>query len=283
MTTYPPEDHILRDLSIVSERASTTRTLSATLLDPGKVDDGGRPAIGFLAAFIDVNAAQAALLAVRPKWTATSGLAVHLTGARAERSVLCESNIVRVGSNLVVVRASVYDGEGDDVDALLDDGLGNEPGAHDRARIASALLTFARIPGEASVVSTTFDASSISERHRMEGATAPRSGTLLQRMGATVVSSGVVTLEPSGYVNNSFGTVTGGVYGVLFGAAVESLAPGQVATDVEVQYLSQTKVGPVVTTAAVVRDDGDHTVCDLEARVGDKVLATGSAIASRAG
>lgn len=278
--SYPPDDHFLRDLSIVSERVSSGRTISATELDPGKLDTAGRPAIGFLAALIDLNAAQAALLAVHPKWTATSGLSVHLSGAGAMRSVLSESTIVRVGSNLVVVRTSVYDGNGADVDALLDDAVRREQGSHDRARIASALLTFVRIPGEASQVSARFDPAAVSERNRMNAPAAPRTGSIVDRIGGRVLAPGSVTVEPSEYVNNSFGTINGGVYGVLFAAATESLSPGLVTTDIEVQYLSQTKVGPVVTTAVPVRDVGGVIICNVEARLGDKVLATGTATGS---
>ncbi len=278
--TYPPDDHFLRDLSIVSERVSRVRTVSATELDPGKLDNTGQPAIGFLAALIDLNAAQAALLAVHPKWTATSGLSVHLSGAGATRSVLSESTVVRVGSNLVVVRTSVYDGNGDDADALLDDAVRREPGSHERARIASALLTFVRIPGEASRVSATFDPAAVSHRNRMGAPAEPRAGAIMDRIGGSVLAPGMVSVEPSEYVNNSFATINGGVYGVLFAAAIESLSPGLVTTDIEVQFLSQTKVGPVVTTALPVRDVGGVIVCELEARVADKVLATGTATAS---
>lgn len=242
----------------------------------GNLDRSGRPQIGVLSAFVDINAAQVALLSAQPRWTTTVGLSIHATGRHASGSLLAEAQLVRNGWNLVVVRAEVFDGDDADVDALLDDAIERPAGDAGRTRVASALLTFGRIPAEASVSSAGFDPSSSPIRSRLDSIVPPRPGTLIERMDARMVSPGNLTMEPSGYVTNSFGTVTGGVYGMLFQATAESAATDLVATDVEVQFLSQSKSGPVTVTACPVRVGAASAMFDLESRVGERVLAVGA-------
>jgi acyl-coenzyme A thioesterase PaaI-like protein len=66
-------------------------------------------------------------------------------------------------------------------------------------------------------------------------------------------------------VRNSFGTINGGVLGAVFQAAGEAARPGQVATDLQIHYLSQVKVGPARTSGSVSRDAGGHSIVSLRA------------------
>ncbi|MCU1386913.1 MAG: hypothetical protein JWL72_251 [Ilumatobacteraceae bacterium] len=277
---FPPEDHLLRDLGIVTHRLSPTRTLSATSLDRSKLDRTGRPAVGFLSALVDINAAQVALLASQPRWTATTALTLHASGRAASGTLVSDAQLVRIGSNLIVVRTSVHDGGSTNPDELLD-ALATDGDCTAMPRIAAAVLTFGRIPAEASVASATYDPSTSPARSRLESSAAPRFERLAYRLGTRVTAPGMIEMQPSAYTRNSFGTVFGGAYGMLFQAAGESLDPGLVATDLEVQYLSQTEAGPVVVRAEVVRDDQHGVVCEVAAMVGAKTLSIGSVTLAR--
>ena len=268
----------------MTHRLSPTRTLSATRLDATKLDRTGRPAVGFLSALVDINAAQVALLASQPRWTATAALALHSSGRTAAGTLVSDARLVRIGSTLIVVRASVHDASGADPDEVLDamsDDVDVDVSA--MPRIASAVLTFARIPAEASVASATYDPSTSPARSRLESSCAARPDPLADRLGTVVTGPGTIEMHPAAYTRNSFGTVFGGAYGMLFQAAGESLGPDLVATDLDVQYLSQTEAGPVVVHAEVVRDDQHRVVCDVAAVVGSKTLSIGSITLARSG
>jgi acyl-coenzyme A thioesterase PaaI-like protein len=73
---------------------------------------------------------------------------------------------------------------------------------------------------------------------------------------------GAVELDRHDYVRNSFRTINGGVMGFLVARAAED-ATGMVASDLDLRYLGQTKVGPARATATVVRRGDDHAVADV--------------------
>jgi acyl-coenzyme A thioesterase PaaI-like protein len=84
---------------------------------------------------------------------------------------------------------------------------------------------------------------------------------VVERMGLRIVAEGA-ELDRTDYVRNSFGTINGGVLGFLVCAAAEEVS-GLVAADLVLRYVGQTKVGPARATATVIRDGGDHVVCDV--------------------
>ncbi|MCD9623969.1 hypothetical protein [Rhabdothermincola salaria] len=142
-----------------------------------------------------------------------------------------------------------------------------ETGAGDGVptRVATGLLTFARIPRSASASAGSFDPAALVGQHRSMEPPEPVVGTLLERIGVEVVdaSRGVVEIAHHDYVRNSFGTINGGVLGAVFQAAAEAMCPGLVATDVQIHYLSQVRTGPARTSATVSRDAADHRVVTL--------------------
>lgn len=136
------------------------------------------------------------------------------------------------------------------------------------ASVARGVLTFARIPARASVASGRFDPTAlIGQRRQVSPAGPPAPEPLMERIGLRVVDAarGVVELHKSDYVRNSFGTINGGVFGLVFEGAAEAAIPGLVATDVQIHYLAQAKVGPARTALEVIRHASDHAVCAVRA------------------
>jgi hypothetical protein len=100
---------------------------------------------------------------------------------------------------------------------------------------------------------------------------------LLGRIGLRVVDAdaGVVELEQTPYVANSLGAINGGVLGMVFQGSAEAAHPGMIATDIQMHYLSQNKVGPARTSLTRLRSAGDHAVCAIDvvdAGSGDRLL-----------
>jgi acyl-coenzyme A thioesterase PaaI-like protein len=107
----------------------------------------------------------------------------------------------------------------------------------------------------------------IGQRRHMPPVNGLPGAPLLERCGLRVIdaAAGVVELANSPYVANSMGAINGGVLGMVFQGAAEAAVPGFVATDIQIHYLSQARTGPARTNTVVLRQSGDHAVCQIEA------------------
>jgi uncharacterized protein (TIGR00369 family) len=208
------------------------------------------------------------MVACRPDWTATQDVSVHGAGPLTEGPIVVDAQLVRRGKKVIVVAARAYDGHGeDDLDALvrgIDEPDRRTTGGPTLA--ASGLITFARIPGSAAPGMDGYDPSAWIGHVRPKAFTTPADGTMYERLGAQVVdaAAGAFELDCSPYVANSIGTINGGVLAVLAEVAAEAMCPGRTATDMQIHFLSQLKVGPVRTRGSVLRDADDHAVAALE-------------------
>jgi uncharacterized protein (TIGR00369 family) len=247
-TTYPPDRHFLRDLRIETEYPAADHTVARVAVDDHVRNAAGVASLGFIAAVVDVSAANVALIAGHPNWTATADLSITATGWLRDGAMVVDSRLVRAGSNIVIVGADVRDGGG--------------------VHVATSLLAFARIPRAASASAADFDPSTlVGQTRRMDPVQAPAPIPLADRIGLKVVDggAGVVEIPQSDYVMNSFGTINGGVLGALFQAAAEAAVPSMVATDLQIHYLRQAGAGPARTVLTVLRAGTDHAVCAVDA------------------
>lgn len=256
---YPPAQHILRDLAITTELVAADRVQASAPLDPGVCSVRGHATLGFMVAVADVSAALVALSAAQPDWIATADLAVHATGWITEGPLRFDAHLLRRGSKLLTIAGELSGGDG----------------------VPAAVLTatFARIPRSASAAAAgTGTDDLIGKRRMMEQLGPPRPGPLAERIELAVVdaAAGVVELKNHDYVVNSFGTINGGVLGIVFQTAAEAAVPELVATDIQIHYLRQTEVGPARTRTTVLRRGRDHAVCRIDAvdaGAGDRLLA----------
>lgn len=272
VAAYPPERHVLRDLDISTEQVSPTRSVSIAPVGEAVRNAAGAASVGFLAAVVDVNCALVALIAARPDWTATADLALHAADWLTAGPAVVDSRVLRAGANLVVVSVDVYDGQGagglDDVGDMSALARDHGPGPLDHfPRAAAGMLTFARIPRHASASSGTLDIDGlVRRRRRMTADARPPTSPLAERIGVRVLDPvrGIVELDKTDYVRNSFDALNGGVLGMVFEAAASAAVPGLVATDLQIHYLAQAKAGPARTMTRVLRRATDHAVCAVE-------------------
>lgn len=250
------------DMDMTSVLLSSSRCLMRAPLTPAVSTASGSAALGLLVSVLDVAASEPALASCRPDWTATQDLAVHATRRLVDGPVVVDTRLVRVGKKTITVAASVYDGHGvqglDTLQRVIDDG---------RATLAArGLLTFARIPGKSAAGMDEYDPAKWVGQIRRRGSDRQPVGTLESRLGARVLDSaaGALELARTRYVTNSIGTIFGGAQATLLYLAAEAMRPGMEATDIQVHYLSQVKVGPVRTLGSVSRDAADHTVVSVQ-------------------
>lgn len=244
-TTYPPGDHVLRDLEIASWVEAEGVAIGELPVTPVVTDREGAVSVGALVTLVDVACARATLAAVAPDWIATADLTVT-SGARPRDGVVrAEARVVRAGSKLLHV----------DID------LGP---------VGVGAASFVRIPGSASRVTAV---PAIGERTTMARTAPALDVPVTERMGLRV-RDGAVELDAREYVSNSFRSLNGGVLGFVVVAAAEA-ATGRPAADVTLRYVGQTKVGPALATSRVVRTATDHAVVDVtvvDAGAGDLPL-----------
>jgi acyl-coenzyme A thioesterase PaaI-like protein len=221
-----------------------------------------------LITMVDLGGSDPAMVACRPDWTATQDVSVHAAGPLTEGPIVVDAHLVRVGKKVIVVSARAYDGHGeDDLDALVRGIDEPDPPTSVRPTLAaSGLITFARIPGSAAPGMDGYDPSAWIGQVRPKAFTAPAAGTMYARLGAEVVdaATGQLQLACSPYVANSIGTINGGVLAVLVEVAAEALCPGRAATDMQIHFLSQLKVGPARTRGHVLREQSGHAVATVE-------------------
>jgi uncharacterized protein (TIGR00369 family) len=268
-STYPPEQHVIRDLRLEMLKTSTDHAFVWAPVQPGACTDAGTLRLGVIGAMIDSAGAVVALASASPDWIATADLSYHTIAPLREGPVICSSRLVRAGATIIVIGVEVFDGRGSEAPE------GGTP-------CGRGLMTFSRIPASASAVKVDPFAN---VGVRMSNAL-PHSAIdrpLHEMIGLRVVdaAAGVVEIDKHDYVRNSFGTINGGAICMVFEAAAEHAARAAgaaqyVAADLAVHYLSQTRTGPARTTCRVLRHDNRHAVCELsmvDAGNDDQLLA----------
>lgn len=248
--TYPPAHHLLRDLAFTTDTSNPTTTTTTLTITPGLCDSRGIR-LGVLATLVDVGGAGIALRAIAPDWIATADLQTHVVRPVSDGAVTLTCRPLRIGARRVVIDAELVDDDG--------------------AVCGTGRMAFARIPGTATKASVEEVTEPRSAARTMEGGS-PVIEPIVDQCGMTAVGPGQIRFDKSPYVENSFGTVNGGVLALAAEAAAVSAAGGGHAQDLHIHYLEQIGDGPVGVTAEVVRHgDGAH-LC----RVTIEDLATAS-------
>jgi acyl-coenzyme A thioesterase PaaI-like protein len=170
----------------------------------------------------------------------TLDLTVRRLRLAAVPSLLLEGRIVKAGSTVVQTEAWVQDPDGGPALAVVHLGFMASPRPQDIDVDIQAMRAAPPRP-----VMTT---------------------PLPERVGCRVVEPGVVELDLAPYVSNPTGTIQGGMVALLGELAAESARPGQIAIELDVRYLSATRVGPARATGRVLTGGDDESVVRVEIR-----------------
>lgn len=254
MSTYPPDEHALRDLRISSWLEALDHSFAEMPVTDAVLDRTGAVSLGALTTLVDIACARVAFAAAQPHWIATADLSVVRGERVTEGAVVVEARMVKAGSKLISIDVDMH-------------GTG------------TAAASFARIPRSASDVDGATPAVGV--RSVMPSTGPALTVPIGERMGLREVPGGVA-LDRSDYVRNSFGTINGGVLGFLVAAAAEQ-ATDLVAADLILRYVGQTKIG-AHASATVVRRGTDHAVSDVHVREGSadgKLLARATVTTTR--
>ena len=103
--TYPPRDHMLRDLCIeVMTDGTDAATIQAPVV-PETCSEKGVLYPGLLATLVDVLGGVMAIPAVSPDWISTSNLSIHSTRPVLSGRVCADGRILRSGRTSVVMNS----------------------------------------------------------------------------------------------------------------------------------------------------------------------------------
>ena len=258
MSGYPPEQHVLRDLRLWTERDASGPTTGLPVV-PELRGPAGDLRLGVLATLADVAGGELATRSASPEWVATSDLVLHRLRALRGDAVLARPELVRRTRTTIVLEVALSDGA-------------PEP-------LGLATMTFAIVPAR--------------ERQRRMGVGAdeprtdfalPGSGLdrpLVPRLGALTLDAaqGRIELALGPYTVNSLGALQGGVAALLATLAAEAaggaaLGGEAVARDLMLNYLALAREGPAATSARVLRRDASAALLRVESRDGAGRLTT---------
>jgi uncharacterized protein (TIGR00369 family) len=275
--SYPPEQHVMRDLRIESEHRAEGNAFTLAPVSEHLRNRAGGAGLGVLVTLVDTAGALVALPAATPDWIATVDLSLRTIAPVTDGPAIAESRLVRAGKNVIVVGIEVFDGHGHDHPD------GSRP-------CGAGIMSFARIPGHVTRAERR-PGDQTGERTKMALDDTRLRAPLHEHIGLRVVdaAAGAVEVDRTEYVSNSFGSVNGGVLGMIVQAAAETAleAAGHqfVAADAELHYLAQTQQGPVRTATRILRIGDDHAVCEVravDAGAGDRLLTLAAVTLVRA-
>jgi acyl-coenzyme A thioesterase PaaI-like protein len=262
MSTYPPPNHLLRDLRATSVWIGDEE-LHVYAPAPPEVCNPRGMQVGVIAAVVDIAGAQVAMSAAEDDWVATSDLSYQSSGGVVEGPLVISTRTIRAGARVIVVRSELFDGRGEEATTR---------------HAGTAVMTFTRIPREAAGASAAVVWRPVGERWSMADAQSGFTRPAVDMLELNEVSPGELLLEKSPYVLNSFGTVNGGATAMTLCAAAESVAPG-VTADLSVRYVGQAGAGPLRTVARHLAGYEGYASVDVElldTANNDRVIALGT-------
>jgi len=246
---YPPDEHLLRDLCVARLWTGELESRFTAPLVPEIARSDGAMDAGALFAVADLAAASTAIAGAGDDWAGTLDLSVRMSSPLVTGPLVIEGEVIRAGGTLIAVKSEIYDGQGEESPNKF---IGTSIGGFRRMK---RNLEFNAGPADRPEIGVRIDMAR------------PGSGfdrPLRKTVGCTEVSAGVIELEKSAYVTNSFGTINGGTTGIVICAGAESAVGHEfVATDVDVRYIGQARTGPVRTMCEVLRIARDHAVVDV--------------------
>ena len=249
--SYPPDEHLLRDLRFGFEHDAEGRRSRAWMpVVPELCTDQGHARAGVLATLVDVIGGGLAASAAAPGWIATADLTLHLVRGAAPGAVVeARGAVLRSGRTTVVMEV-----------VLVDD--------HDR-RLGDASMSFSVLPRR----DTNPDISAVRDPGPSSMAT-ERSGMrrpLADALGIVVLdaAAGVLDVPITEWTRNSMAAMQGGVVATVADFAAETALRAAtneplIVADLQVTYIGFGRTGPVRSRADVLHAEPGRGVARVE-------------------
>ncbi len=242
---YPPPDQVLSAMGIEVSWQADDNLIGRALVDTSLLGrDGLPPGVGSLVPAVDLVAGSRVARVAEGDWLATSDVWLYERAPLETGPLDVATRLLRVGKRSSVVAVEVS--------------AGGRP-------VADSTIEFSRIRRDATPLDTQ-KAPPTGEWIRL-GSGDLLSAPLDQACGFRIVDAdaGVVELDRHRFVNNSIGTLQGGVIAMMADVAATAVAgPGSRAVELHFRFLDQTGDGPARSAAKVVRRDAAGLVVAVE-------------------
>ena len=246
--TYPPARHILRALAYEVEHRPDLTSTAQMSVGSHLLDEHGAIETGALATLVDATGGGLAAWAAHPDWIATADLTVHLLGPVQASVVTAHGRIIRRGRTTIVLGVDLTDDQ--------------------RREVGTATMSFAVLPRR--------DGNPVVEpaHEPVRHAFMPVDDTPYPRLPDAIgidVDGPDVVAPMSPFVVNTLGAMQGGAVASLAAAAATEAARTvigrpTVCLDLEINYLSLGKVGPIRAVPRVLRAEAEWCVIAIEVR-----------------
>jgi acyl-coenzyme A thioesterase PaaI-like protein len=256
--SYPPPDHVLRELGLETELRPDGLLLGHLPVTDAVRSPSGEPQLGVVATMVDVMGGLASIRACTPDRVATADMSLHLVPTGGTDQLLGTMHIRRRGRRTLVVEVELQDGRGRPA------GL--------------ATLTFAVLPQPPG--SPVFPTPEPGRRPALEP-DGVGDRPFAEALGLRRIDTGTIEIDVVPQVRNSLGALNGGFLTATIDAACADAASvllGRPAATVELHtaFLELGRTGPV-RARAVVLGDADTARALGRATLAVEVLDRGNA------
>ena len=254
--TYPPEEHILRDLALEIETHDTGRAEVQAPISSHICSQNGVVHAGVLATLVDVVGGILAVQAISPDWLSTSNMSLMTTRDIRSGRVSGQGRIVRCGRTSVVVEVDIYNEVNRSADKLLPAG--------------AAMITYSRLASDGrALVNKSKD--NIHQAVQFLLGITPLLQPLVEKAGIQIINStrGRLRINMTTYVRNSLNSLQGGIIAFmadLAGSMALTTCRGIAwqTRDLTIHYMTPGIIGPFETKTEILRSDSQHALVRIE-------------------
>jgi uncharacterized protein (TIGR00369 family) len=250
--SYPPEQHLLRDLRAEFEQRSDGLGHGWLPVVDFIRNPSGSVHAGVLATLVDMLGGGLAATTVAPDWIATADLTLHVVPRPAGNEVEGVARVLRAGRTTAVIEVELRD----DVGSL---GLATMSFARLIRRDDNPVVP---LPGSTGRSTLAFPHSRLTR-------------PVVDQIGFQTVdaAAGEIELPLTPYIGNTLDAVQGGVVATAIVVASDAVVGAKAGTpvetvDLQITYLSLVKAGPLRTTAHLIDPNtADVSVLDANGRI----------------
>ncbi len=254
--TYPPENHILRDLAIEIQTDNTGQASIQAPVTPHVCTQSGVLYAGVLATLVDVVGGILAVQAISPDWLSTANMSLITTGDITSGNVSGQGRVLRCGRTSVVVEVDLFNEIENPAESTISAGL--------------ALITYSRLPGNQRELQIKSDGSRNQAVHFALGGS-PLNQPLADKVGIHILdpAGGKLGLNMTTCVRNSLNSLQGGIIAFLADLAGQlalSTTHGRdwQTRDLTIHYMTPGIKGPFETTSEILRADNHGAVMRIK-------------------
>ena len=269
--TYPPKQHIIRDLAPVIERNAEGAEILLPVV-PELLDDGGRLRAGSAAMIVDIIAGEYAIREVLPNWVATSNMSLQLGLLPSEGTLRARPRLLRRGKTTAVLEVSL-----DHLESGKSNGL--------------STVAFSILPGRSEFQTRAHWVEEPEPRTTFALSGSGFRKPLLEMLDVRFdpADTSVLRIEMSPYVVNTLGAIQGGVVAMAIDAAADHYATSVLGAapyvrSLEIHYLKLAKIGPVRAQVRTISELQNGLALRVELRdegQSDVLLTVASVILER--